>query len=175
MSAAAKRQNRTPGSVRGLPGDRQSYLDEQRVSASTQNQAFSALLFLFHQAWLQQLGDLSKGVRAKDGRKLSVVLSLEVRRRRGAADVRFAGAGAGAAPGTGAGAGVTAVRGGDGRGGRARYWVGGGGGGVGGGACSFGSRSAAPQGQEVLAPGPFLGRVYAAPRSFSRLVSIMEV
>ena len=44
---------------------------EQRVSASTQNQAFSALLFLFRQAWSQQLGDLSKGVRAKDGRKLS--------------------------------------------------------------------------------------------------------
>ena len=77
---------------------------EQRVSASTQNQAFSALLFLFHQAWLQQLGDLSKGVRAKDGRKLPVVLLLEVRRRRGAAGVRFGGTGAGAAPGTGWGA-----------------------------------------------------------------------
>jgi integron integrase len=54
---------------------------DRRVSASTQNQAFSALLFLFRAAWDQELGDLSKGVRAKDGRKLPVVLSVEETRR----------------------------------------------------------------------------------------------
>jgi site-specific recombinase XerC len=49
----------------------------KRVSASTQNQAFNALLFLFRDVLKVELGDLSKTVRAKRGQKLPVVLSSE--------------------------------------------------------------------------------------------------
>jgi len=49
----------------------------KRVSASTQNQAFNALLFLFRDVLKVELGDLSKTVRAKRGQKLPVVLSPE--------------------------------------------------------------------------------------------------
>jgi len=49
----------------------------KRVSASTQNQAFNALLFLFRQVLKIELGDLSKTVRAKRGQRLPVVLSPE--------------------------------------------------------------------------------------------------
>ncbi|NOY82745.1 MAG: integron integrase [Kiritimatiellaeota bacterium] len=54
---------------------------ERKVSSSTQNQAFNALLFLFREVWSIDLGDMSKGVRAKRGRKLPVVLSVEEVRR----------------------------------------------------------------------------------------------
>lgn len=55
-----------------------SYLAvKKRVSASTQNQAFHALLFLFRQVLDVDPGDLSKTVRAKRGAKLPVVLTVE--------------------------------------------------------------------------------------------------
>lgn len=55
-----------------------SYLAlKQRVSSSTQNQAFSALLFLFKNVLNVELGDLGDTVRAKRGTKLPVVLTVE--------------------------------------------------------------------------------------------------
>jgi integron integrase len=48
---------------------------KQRVSSSTQNQAFNALLFLFREVLKIDLHDLSKTVRAKRGPKLPAVLS----------------------------------------------------------------------------------------------------
>jgi len=48
---------------------------ERRVSASTQNQAFNALLFLFRNVLGQSLGGLQDTVRARRGPKLPVVLS----------------------------------------------------------------------------------------------------
>lgn len=47
-----------------------------RVSSSTQNQAFNALLFLFRDVLKIELGELGKTVRAKRGPKLPVVLSI---------------------------------------------------------------------------------------------------
>ncbi len=49
----------------------------QRVSASTQNQAFNALLFLFRTVLKIDLQDLNKTVRAKRGPKLPVVLTQD--------------------------------------------------------------------------------------------------
>ena len=55
-----------------------SYLAlKRRVSASTQNQAFNALLFLFRDILKTELGDLSKTVRAKRGQRLPVILTPE--------------------------------------------------------------------------------------------------
>lgn len=55
-----------------------SYLAvHSRVSSSTQNQAFNALLFLFRDVLEIELNSLSKAVRAKRGPKLPVVLSIE--------------------------------------------------------------------------------------------------
>ncbi len=55
-----------------------SYLAiKKRVSASTQNQAFNALLFLFREILDIDLKDLNKTVRAKRGPKLPVVLSVK--------------------------------------------------------------------------------------------------
>jgi integron integrase len=48
---------------------------KQRVSSSTQNQAFNALLFLFREVLKIDLHDLSKTVRAKRGPKVPVVLT----------------------------------------------------------------------------------------------------
>jgi len=48
---------------------------EQKVAASTQNQAFNALLFLFRNVLDKELSDISDTVRAKSKRKLPVVLS----------------------------------------------------------------------------------------------------
>ncbi len=48
-----------------------------RVSSSTQNQAFNALLFLFRNVLMAELDGLKKTVRAKRGPKLPVVLSKE--------------------------------------------------------------------------------------------------
>ena len=50
---------------------------KQRVSSSTQNQAFNALLFLFRNVLNIELKDMGKTVRAKRGLKLPVVLSVE--------------------------------------------------------------------------------------------------
>ncbi|MGQ0536141.1 MAG: integron integrase [Methanobacteriota archaeon] len=53
---------------------------EKKVAASTQNQAFSALLFLYRHVLDQDLGDMSSTVRAREKRRLPVVLSqTEVR------------------------------------------------------------------------------------------------
>jgi integron integrase len=49
---------------------------KQRVSASTQNQAFNALLFLFRNVLGKETGNLSTSVRAKRGQKLPVVFSV---------------------------------------------------------------------------------------------------
>lgn len=49
----------------------------QRVSSSTQNQAFNALLFLFREVLKVEIGDMSKTVRAKRGPKIPVVLTVE--------------------------------------------------------------------------------------------------
>ena len=45
------------------------------VTAATQNQAFSALLFLFRQVWKQSLDGLETTLRAKPSKKLPTVLS----------------------------------------------------------------------------------------------------
>jgi site-specific recombinase XerD len=51
-----------------------------RVSASTQNQAFNALLFLHRHVLEVDLGDMTSTIRARRGQKLPVVLSVgEVR------------------------------------------------------------------------------------------------
>jgi site-specific recombinase XerD len=48
---------------------------EQHVSASTQNQAFNSLLFLFRDVLGQDVGNLGDTVRAKRGTRLPVVLT----------------------------------------------------------------------------------------------------
>jgi integron integrase len=50
---------------------------KQKVAASTQNQAFNALLFLFRDVLNIDPGDLSKTVRARRGKRLPVVLTGE--------------------------------------------------------------------------------------------------
>jgi integron integrase len=50
---------------------------KQKVSSSTQNQAFNAILFLFRNVLGKEVGDLSNTVRAKRGQKLPVVFSLD--------------------------------------------------------------------------------------------------
>jgi len=49
----------------------------QRVSASTQNQAFNAILFFFRYVLKKEVGNLADTVRAKRGQKLPVVFSVE--------------------------------------------------------------------------------------------------
>lgn len=48
-----------------------------RVSSSTQNQAFNAILFLFRYVLGKETGNLANTVRAKRGQKLPVVFSVE--------------------------------------------------------------------------------------------------
>ena len=50
---------------------------KEKVSASTQNQAFNALLFLFRNVLGKDIGDLSNTVRAKRGQRLPVVFSVD--------------------------------------------------------------------------------------------------
>ena len=50
---------------------------KEKVSSSTQNQAFNSLLFLFRNVLCKDLGDLKDTVRAKRGQKLPVVFSVE--------------------------------------------------------------------------------------------------
>jgi integron integrase len=50
---------------------------KEKVSASTQNQAFNSLLFLFRNVLCKDMGDLKDTVRAKRGQKLPVVFSIE--------------------------------------------------------------------------------------------------
>ncbi len=67
----------------GSPGSREakSFLSQLatvgRVAASTQNQAFNALLFLHRNVLHDELADMSSTLRARRGRKLPVVLSVE--------------------------------------------------------------------------------------------------
>jgi len=49
----------------------------QHVAASTQNQAFNALVYLCREVLDMELGELQQGVRARQGRKLPVVLTQE--------------------------------------------------------------------------------------------------
>ena len=71
------------GAIRETPGvaeirDFLSYLAVSRnVSASTQNQAFNALLFLFRSVLNIEIGDLNSTVRAKRAPQLPVVLTVE--------------------------------------------------------------------------------------------------
>lgn len=68
-----------PGSI--TAEDARAYLSSlathQRVAASTQNQAFNALLFFFRNVLGVELADMAATVRARQGRRLPVVLSLE--------------------------------------------------------------------------------------------------
>lgn len=50
---------------------------KQRVSSSTQNQAFNAILFLFRHVMGKEAEDLGSTVRAKRGQKIPVVLSVD--------------------------------------------------------------------------------------------------
>ena len=50
---------------------------KEKVSSSTQNQAFNAILFLFRNVLCKDIGDLAQTVRAKRGQKLPVVFSAE--------------------------------------------------------------------------------------------------
>ncbi len=50
---------------------------KERVSSSTQNQAFNALLFLFRNVLCKDIGNIADTVRAKRGQKLPVVFSVE--------------------------------------------------------------------------------------------------
>jgi len=50
---------------------------KQRVSASTQNQAFNAILFFFRYVLGKEAGNISDTVRAKRGQKLPVVFSVD--------------------------------------------------------------------------------------------------
>lgn len=50
---------------------------KQRVSSSTQNQAFNAVLFLFRNVLCKEVDNLDTTVRAKRGPKLPVVLSVD--------------------------------------------------------------------------------------------------
>jgi len=63
------------------PQDVRNFLNmlvvEKRISASSQNQAFNALLFLFRNVLNLELKDMDKTLRAKRGVKLPVVLSVE--------------------------------------------------------------------------------------------------
>jgi site-specific recombinase XerD len=59
----------------------------EKVSASTQNQAFSALLLLFREVLRTDLEEMAQTVRARRGRKLPTVLSVaEVQELRAAVD-----------------------------------------------------------------------------------------
>jgi integron integrase len=63
------------------PSEVQAFLThlavEKRVTASTQNQALNALVFLYHEVLHQDLGDFAAFVRAKRPAHLPVVLSRE--------------------------------------------------------------------------------------------------
>ncbi|MBM3286842.1 MAG: integron integrase [Candidatus Eisenbacteria bacterium] len=61
------------------PADAKAFLSHlatrRNVAASTQNQAFNAILFLHRHVLRVELGDMASTVRARRGRKLPVVLS----------------------------------------------------------------------------------------------------
>ena len=71
------------GSSQAVPtaADARRYLSylatHRKVAASTQNQAFNALLFLYRHVLHVELQEMTRTVRAKRGRKLPVVLSVD--------------------------------------------------------------------------------------------------
>jgi integron integrase len=75
--------NRKGGLLQETPGaeDIREFLTHltvhKKVSASTQNQAFNALLFLFRNVLKIEIGDMNNTIRAKRGPKLPVVLTVE--------------------------------------------------------------------------------------------------
>jgi len=50
---------------------------KERVSASTQNQALSALLFLYRHVLGSEIGDLGEVIRARKPKRLPVVMTKE--------------------------------------------------------------------------------------------------
>ena len=50
---------------------------KEKVSASTQNQALSALLFLYRHVLNREIGDLSEVIRARKPKRLPVVMTRE--------------------------------------------------------------------------------------------------
>jgi integron integrase len=83
LAYAAQTGKQTVGVI--TSGDLRDFLSHlaihQRVAASTQNQAFNALLFLFRHVLRKDVTDLDTTVRAKRGTKLPVVLTAhEVKR-----------------------------------------------------------------------------------------------
>src|SRR3990172_5064338 len=50
---------------------------KEKVSASTQNQALSALLFLYRHVLVREIGDLSEVIRARKPKRLPVVMSRD--------------------------------------------------------------------------------------------------
>jgi len=55
-----------------------SYLAlKEKVAASTQNQAFNAVLFFFRNVLCKEVGDLGNTIRAKRGQRLPTVLSVD--------------------------------------------------------------------------------------------------
>ena len=72
-------ENKPPTKVDGSDvRDFMSYLAvDEKVSASTQNQAFSAILFLFRHILEKDIEDVSQAVRAYPKRRLPVVLSRQ--------------------------------------------------------------------------------------------------
>ena len=55
-----------------------SYLAvSEKVSSSTQNQALAAILFLYRNVFSIEIGDLGDVIRAKEGRRIPVVMSKE--------------------------------------------------------------------------------------------------
>lgn len=66
------------GSSAQLPDDRHTHLAiKQEVSASTQNQAFAALLFPYRHVLGREVGDLGDVIRARKSRYLPVVMTQE--------------------------------------------------------------------------------------------------
>ena len=63
------------------PNDIRAYLSslavERNISASSQNQCFNALLFVFKNVLHKELGDLSETVRAKKGVRIPVVMTVK--------------------------------------------------------------------------------------------------
>ncbi len=52
---------------------------QERVSSSTQNQAFNAILFLFRHVLCKDMGNMAETVRVKRDQKLPVVFSVDPR------------------------------------------------------------------------------------------------
>jgi integron integrase len=69
------RDESAPRSPAGMKQFLEMLALDRGVSASTQNQAFSALLFLFDHVLKEKVGDFGETMRAKRGRRLPVVLS----------------------------------------------------------------------------------------------------